>query len=72
MSITKPGDLWVIGNHKLICGDATDSATVARLMSNDGADLCFTSPPYLQQRTYIVGVGDWDVLIGGYSATSHA
>jgi DNA modification methylase len=65
MSITQPGDLWIIGDHKLICGNATDSATVARLMAGDRADLCFTSPPYLQQRTYIVGVGNWDELMQG-------
>lgn len=40
------GDLWVLGNHKLLVGDATDQAEVARLMAGDAADLIFTDPPY--------------------------
>lgn len=43
----KPGDLWVIGkNHRLICGDATDPATVRRLLPKKGVDLILTDPPY--------------------------
>jgi DNA modification methylase len=40
------GDLWVLGNHKLLIGDATNGAEVARLMAEDAADLIFTDPPY--------------------------
>lgn len=40
------GDLIEIGNHRLICGDATDSDAVARLMDGQKADMVFTSPPY--------------------------
>lgn len=40
------GDLWQIGEHRLICGDCTDAAVVGRVMDNDKADMCFTSPPY--------------------------
>ena len=65
MHITRPGDAWIIGCHKLLCGDATDRNTVARLMADEKADLCFTSPPYLHQRKYIAGVGDWDALMRG-------
>lgn len=39
------GDLWQIGEHRLICGDCTDAAVVVRVMENQGA-MCFTSPPY--------------------------
>lgn len=40
------GDLWQIGEHRLICGDCTDAAVVARVMGGERAELCFTSPPY--------------------------
>lgn len=42
----KTGDMFTIGNHRLICGDCTDAATVARVMGGERAQLCFTSPPY--------------------------
>src|SRR5450631_2722141 len=44
--ISAAGDLWTLGNHKLLVGDATDRAQVARLMAGDAADLIFTDPPY--------------------------
>ena len=44
--ITKPGDLWLLGNHRLLCGDSTKAEDVERLMAGAKADLCFTSPPY--------------------------
>jgi DNA modification methylase len=40
------GDLWCLGNHKLLVGDATDRSAVALLMAGDTADLVFTDPPY--------------------------
>jgi len=40
------GDLWILGDHKLLVGDATDGAAVARLMGSESADLVFTDPPY--------------------------
>jgi len=44
--VTKPGDLWLLGDHRLLCGDSTKAEDVARLMGGEKADMCFTSPPY--------------------------
>lgn len=45
-SITKLGDLWLLGNHRVLCGDSTDKTTVERLMDGKKADMVFTDPPY--------------------------
>lgn len=44
--ISKLGDLWLLGNHRVLCGDSTDKATVERLMDGKKADMIFTDPPY--------------------------
>lgn len=44
--ITKPGDLWILGNHRLLCGDSTDVLAVELLMDGKKADMVFTDPPY--------------------------
>lgn len=44
--ITKLGDLWQLGRHRLLCGDATNADDVARLMGGKKADMCFIDPPY--------------------------
>jgi DNA modification methylase len=42
----KPGDLWKIGAHRLLCGDSTKAADVARVMGREKAEILFTDPPY--------------------------
>ena len=44
--ITKLGDIWQLGRHKLVCGDSTDKETVELLMDGKKADMVFTDPPY--------------------------
>jgi hypothetical protein len=44
--VSAVGDLWILGSHKLLVGNATLSAEVTRLMANDAADLIFSDPPY--------------------------
>ena len=44
--VTKSGDMWRLGRHKLLCGDATDIAALERIMDGKKADLIFTDPPY--------------------------
>lgn len=44
--ITKPGDLWILGRHRLLCGDCRDGDTLARLMRGERYDLLVTDPPY--------------------------
>ena len=71
--ITRPGDIWQLGRHRLCCGDATDPDAVARLMQGEQATLMFTSPPYAQQRDYGAAkekVGDWDALMQGVFAAA--
>ena len=45
-AITKPGDLWLLGEHRVLCGDSTGDADVYRLMNGEKADMVFTDPPY--------------------------
>ena len=67
--VSRTGDVWAIGPHRLICGDATDPTVVATLMQGDAARLCFTSPPYGNQRDYTSGgIVDWDGLMRGVFA----
>lgn len=44
--ITKPGDIWILGNHRLMCGDSTHKDDIMRLMNNQDANMLLTDPPY--------------------------
>ena len=44
--ITKPGDVWILGNHRLMCGNSTQKEDVIHLMNNKKADMLLTDPPY--------------------------
>jgi DNA modification methylase len=50
--VTQPGDVWQIGQHRLICGDCRDLAVVERLLAGARAAVAITSPPYAAQREY--------------------
>lgn len=43
---TRPGEVWILGEHRVICGDSTDAATYEALMRGERADVMWTDPPY--------------------------
>jgi len=45
-AITKSGDLWLLGEHRVLCGDSTKKEDVEQLMEGHRADMVFTDPPY--------------------------
>src|SRR5262249_28581313 len=57
-TITQPGDLWLLGEHRLLCGDSTQPQDIARLMGGQPARMMFTDPP-------------WNVGIGQACTTTH-
>lgn len=56
-NICQRGDLWQLGEHRLICGDSTSDECLERLMGGEKADMCFTDPPYG------VSIGDKNALL---------
>src|SRR5262249_51553194 len=44
--VSKAGDLWVLGKHRLLCGDATNDASYQALLAGEVSNLVFTDPPY--------------------------
>ena len=55
--VTKPGDLWQLGHHRLLCGDARGADDLARLMGKAAAAMAFLDPPYNVRVRDIVGRG---------------
>lgn len=46
LAVTRPGDLWILGDHRLLCGDALEAENYARLMGADRARMVFSDAPY--------------------------
>ena len=61
--VTKPGDVWVLGKHRLMCGDSASIDAVEQLMNGSSASFCFTSPPY--------NAGDSEKLSGNTHTTDN-
>ncbi|WP_292067512.1 site-specific DNA-methyltransferase [Brevundimonas sp. UBA7664] len=70
-AVTRMGDVWVLGRHRLVCGDAREAADYARLLGDERVDLVFTDPPYnvpidghvcgsgrIRHREFAMGVGE--------------
>ncbi len=73
VAVTQPGDVWLMGNHRLICGDAQLTKTYDALMLGDQARMVFTDPPYnvkisghvcgngaIQHREFAMASGEMD------------
>jgi DNA modification methylase len=67
---TARGQVWKLGEHRLMCGDSTSKEDVEKLMGGERAELLFTSPPYADMRTYKGGDMSMDYLIGFIPAFS--
>lgn len=46
VAVSRPGDVWILGEHRIICGDSTDLATVEKLLDDDKPHLFCSDPPY--------------------------
>ncbi len=57
VAVTQPGDLWLIGPHRLLCGDCRDAGAIGLLFEGRKANVVVTSPPYATQREYDPGSG---------------
>jgi DNA modification methylase len=70
-TVTRPGDLWILGRHRLLCGDSRSLETLDALLMGERVDLIFTDPPYnvpidghvcglgrIRHRTFAMGAGE--------------
>ena len=60
--VTRKGNLWVLGKHRIVCGDSTDPKTVERLLDGAEPDLMVTDPPYGVSYDSVVAVQGRDQL----------
>lgn len=65
-TITQPGDLWILGKHRLLCGDSTRDGDFSLLMNDKKADMVFSDPPYGVSYcgTNNPNGREWDVISG--------
>jgi DNA modification methylase len=73
LAVTRPGDLWILGGHRLVCGDCRDLDVVTKLLDPDKKDvrqiqMCITSPPYAAQREYDSSSGFRPIPADEYAA----
>lgn len=61
----KTGQVWRLGKHRLMCGDATNKEDVAKLFAGERPTLVVTSPPYAKQRDYDRPIACWDSTMLG-------
>ena len=59
-AVCKPGDLWHLGRHRLLCGSATNEADISRLMGSERAQMVHTDPPY--GVSYVSSSGRFDMI----------
>ncbi len=58
VAVTGAGDVWIMGSHRLICGDARDADVYRKLMDGEVADMVFTDPPYnVPVNGHVCGLG---------------
>lgn len=57
VAVTRRGDIWLMGKHRLMCGDARDPGDYARLLDGEKAQAVFTDPPYNLPASKIGGLG---------------
>jgi DNA modification methylase len=71
--VTKPGDVWLLGKHRLMCGDSTSMNALQVLMQGKKADMIFTDPPYGMSYGGARAAGDHalDKKTGGVKIKSH-
>ena len=55
--VSRPGDLWQLGPHRLLCGDARDTGNLDRLLGDEQAAMAFLDPPYNVRVRSVVGRG---------------
>lgn len=68
----KPGDVWQLGMHRVMCGDSTDPEAVEKLMGGARADICLTSPPYNMGRGRGKDDGAWETVPNIAMKAGHA
>ena len=56
-AISRPGDIWILGDHRVMCGDSRNADDLNRLLAGSAINVAFTSPPYAAQRNYDASSG---------------